>query len=185
MIYDTDLNITWLSNANLAATNTFGVGGINADGRMIWTTAESWVTAMDTASYLGFTNWRLPTALNTDGTGPCLGYNCGSELGYLFYQELGGVTDQSLITTHNANFLLFSNIQGNTYWSGTKCGTTSSGWYVSNTNGFQNCSNNDFSIGYGWAVRTGDVAAVPEPGMIWLLLAGGLGWVGTKARRCG
>ena len=30
---------------------------------------------------------------------------------------------------------------------------------------------------YGWAVRTGDVAAsVPETGIIWLLLAGGLGW---------
>src|SRR5258708_32553556 len=31
-VYDTDLNITWLTNANLAATNKFGTAGINADG---------------------------------------------------------------------------------------------------------------------------------------------------------
>jgi len=35
-VYDTDLNITWLTNANLAATNMFGTAGISADGRMSW-----------------------------------------------------------------------------------------------------------------------------------------------------
>ncbi|MCX7109818.1 MAG: DUF1566 domain-containing protein [Proteobacteria bacterium] len=188
MIYDTDRNITWLSNANLAATNTFGVGGINAVGQMIWTTAESWVTAMDTASYLGFTNWRLPTTPPSDAT--CTsgsgggGYTCThSELGHLFYQELGGVAAQSILTNHNSNFTLFSNIQSLVYWSGTEK-LTSNAWSFTTANGFQGDDPKSFTY-LAWAVRTGDVASEPEPGIIWLLLAGGLGWVGTRARRRG
>jgi len=38
---------------------------------------------------------------------------------------------------------------------------------------------------YGWAVRTGDVASASVPGVMLLLLAGGLGWVGTRARQRG
>jgi hypothetical protein len=71
VVYDTDYNITWLANANLAASNTFGVSGINADGTMNWDTAQSWITAMNTANYLGLNDWRLPTAINKDGSGPC------------------------------------------------------------------------------------------------------------------
>ena len=39
MIYDTDLNVTWLADANYAQTR-----GFDADGRMIWTTATTWAT---------------------------------------------------------------------------------------------------------------------------------------------
>ena len=41
-IYDTDLNITWLADANLAATDSFGVAGIGAfsSGGMSWVTAQ-------------------------------------------------------------------------------------------------------------------------------------------------
>jgi len=39
LIYDDVLDITWLQDANLAASNTFGVGGIDAAGWMTWDTA--------------------------------------------------------------------------------------------------------------------------------------------------
>jgi hypothetical protein len=38
LIYDTALKITWLRDANLAASNTFGVSGISPTGLMSWTT---------------------------------------------------------------------------------------------------------------------------------------------------
>ena len=55
-VYDSDLNTYWLSNANLAATSTFGVTRINASGSMTWDTAQTWIAAMNTANYLGFSD---------------------------------------------------------------------------------------------------------------------------------
>ncbi|MFZ4703951.1 MAG: hypothetical protein ACOYMG_28230 [Candidatus Methylumidiphilus sp.] len=73
-VYDTDRNITWLANAN-------------ANGLMNWTGANAWAAGLNVG---GFTGWRLPTALNADGSGPCSGYNCtNSELGHLYYTEGG------------------------------------------------------------------------------------------------
>ncbi len=46
-VYDTDQNITWLANANLASSNTFGVGGISPAGDMNWHIANSWIDAMN------------------------------------------------------------------------------------------------------------------------------------------
>ena len=67
MIYDDVLNITWQQNANLAASNTFGISGINTDGRMSWTTALDWVAAMNAANYLGYHDWRLPKLTPVNG----------------------------------------------------------------------------------------------------------------------
>jgi len=71
-MYDTDLDITWLTNANLAATNTFGVSGIGANGTMKWDTAHNWIAAMNAdggTGYLGINNWRMPTLKPNDGSG--------------------------------------------------------------------------------------------------------------------
>ncbi len=100
VIYDSVRNITWSANANLAGT------------RMNWTAATAWAANL---VYAGFDDWRLPTALNADLTGPCSQYNCtGSELGNMFYGDinhgLGGVANTSITTTHNANYNLFTNI---------------------------------------------------------------------------
>jgi hypothetical protein len=55
-VFDTDLGITWKADANLAATNTFGVLNIQHDfpnaGSLNWDTAQSYVAAMDAANYL-------------------------------------------------------------------------------------------------------------------------------------
>ena len=79
--YDDVLSITWLANANLADTNDFGIAGINANGSMNWSTAQSWIGAMNTANYLGTKTWRLPTVTDTGTSGCNLAYS-GTDCGY-------------------------------------------------------------------------------------------------------
>ena len=84
-LYDDVLDITWLSNANLAASNTFGLstgvslgthpsdtsgvnGIINSGGFMNWPGALHWIDAMNNANHLGFNDWRLPTLSPINGT---------------------------------------------------------------------------------------------------------------------
>ncbi len=66
--YDDVLDITWLADANLAVSQTFGVstvglGAINPGGSMQFVTTNNWITAMNLdggTGYLGFNDWRLP-----------------------------------------------------------------------------------------------------------------------------
>ncbi len=64
-VYDAVLDITWLVDANLAASNSFGVSGIDSVGRMNWNTAENFIAAMNAdnggAGYLGVSSWRQTT----------------------------------------------------------------------------------------------------------------------------
>ena len=71
-VYDTDLNVTWLTDANLASTETFGVSGITTTGFMDGGTTQTWISAMNASNgglgYLGYNNWRLPTTGPVNGT---------------------------------------------------------------------------------------------------------------------
>jgi len=167
-VYDTDLNVTWLTNANLAATKTFGVAPIAADGSMNWNTAQNWIAALNGANYLGFSTWRLPTTLQPDpscsmqDTFNHISYNfscSGSELGHLFYVDLGGSAGVPISTTHNANYNLFSNIQAAFYWSSTPYSLDStSAWADQFQNGSQVAIAKANSV-FVMAVMTGDVVA--------------------------
>lgn len=171
VVYDSDLNITWLRNANV-------------NGNLTWTDASLWAANL---VYAGFDDWRLPTTLVPDAScqspSDSYGYNCtGSELGYFFYQELGGKSNQSITTTHNENYNLFNNIVAWNYWSQTDYSPTQAYKfnYGGGTQGADFKSVRDY---YAWAVRTGDVIPMPEPGVIGLLLVGGIGWISAMARR--
>ena len=115
--YDTGLDVTWVANANLAATNAFGVSGIQSDGSMNWSTAQSWIAAMNAANYLGANDWRLPGVSPVSGgffnytfsySGSTdKGYNIsapdspyagsdGSELAFLFYNSLANLGARDL-----------------------------------------------------------------------------------------
>lgn len=63
-VYDPNLSVTWLADANLAGRQTFGVPNINKDGSMDYATAVQWVNAMNHldhgAGYLGHNNWSFP-----------------------------------------------------------------------------------------------------------------------------
>jgi hypothetical protein len=199
--YDDVLNITWLTNANLADTNDFGVAGINANGTMNWNTAQSWIGAMNTANYLGTSTWRLPTIIDT-GTSGCnyaySGTDCGynvdlstGEMAHMFYSTLGNVGDYNTSGSPTGcsgtspycltNDGPFSNLQPSTYWSGTAYAPGPSyAWDFSFYPGSQGYNGKGIGF-YAWAVSPGD-ALVPVPGAVWLF-GSALGLVGLLRRK--
>ncbi|RJQ14908.1 MAG: DUF1566 domain-containing protein [Nitrospiraceae bacterium] len=89
LIYDDDLKITWLQDANYYGST------------LTWTDAVSWA---DSLVFGGFDDWRLP------GSDQCSGNDCtGSEMGHLFYTE--DITSSSVGP--------FLNVKPSLYWSAT------------------------------------------------------------------
>ncbi len=158
VVYDTDLDITWLANANTAKP------GFDGDGFMTWessspsitNTATDWIDALNLTSYLGFSNWRLPTTLVPDSscigdTANSKGTSCsGSEMGHLFHIE--GITA--------ATPGLFTNVQSGFYWSGTSLDAANA-YHFSFADGDQDISDKTGSKSYAWAVHDGDFHMVP------------------------
>ena len=170
MVYDDVNNITWAADANLAQTS-----GYDADGKMTWTEAVAWA---DQLTLGGFTNWSLPTTVPAVS-----GFNqTGSQMGNLFYNQLGGVAESGFPTTHNANYNLFTNVQSYVYWSGSEYAPfPSNAWRFGTYYGVQYNGYKDYQF-YAWAVRPGDVAAVPVPGAFWLFGTAIVGLMGLKRR---
>ncbi len=212
-VYDSTTNLTWTSNANLFASqygslatiiaDANGANGgaglstgivkasdFNSSGTMTWAGANAWVYYLDVTAYGGSTNWALPTTVDNVTS---LGYANGvgtnpspssSQLAQLFYGGLGQVAVQSINTTHNAAYALFSGVQSGTYWSGTRLGGTQNAW--SFDTGFGNQAyGNIVGIGYALAVTPGAISPVPVPGAVWLLGSGLFGLVGVSRRRLG
>lgn len=215
--YDTTLNITWLANANLAATNTFGVSGINMtpgnQGKMNWNTANAWIAAMNAANYLGVNTWRLPSMydINNDGCtvnsfasfngGDC-GYNVvstgpqASEMASLYYDTLGnlaffntsgvpqiGLGIQNTGPFQNlGNTLYWYNLQTSSGSDGSDLGSPVNAWYFGMPSGGQRPQDKLDPSLTAWAVFSGDIAAVPVPGAVWLF-GGALSLLGFVRRR--
>ena len=167
LLYDPDLDITWLADANYAMTS-----GYDDDGKMTWSAAVTWAQQLN---YLGFTNWRLPTTLDPDPScvelesiiGPYDYYCSGSEMGHLFYTELGAVP---VLPTNNAiygpDLALFSNWQHKNYWSSTETAidavfpscTSDCVWDFDFKNGVQTGYPKGFRF-YSVPVHPGDIGA--------------------------
>jgi hypothetical protein len=168
LIYDTDLNITWYDYLNLGPHNN----GLE------WAEAIAWTSGLIAG---GVTGWRLPTALNTDGSGPCFGFDCEqSEMGYLFYNELhysaGGYGGGPL-----ANQYPFTNLYKTAYWSSEE-DTTSNAWTFVFQTGYQAPAVKGVAL-YALAVHDGNIGApVPIPGAI-LLFAPGLAGIALLRRK--
>jgi hypothetical protein len=137
LVYDTVLDITWLADMNHARTQYDNSGGAlgTADGQMEWLQANIWAHEL---VYGGYTDWRLPAVLQPDpscsiqidpGDGSGVrssGTGCvGSEMGHLFYIDLGGEAGESVLDATGdtaqeaANLALFTNVQSSLYWSST------------------------------------------------------------------
>ncbi|WIM06106.1 MAG: PEP-CTERM sorting domain-containing protein [Candidatus Nitricoxidivorans perseverans] len=185
LIYDDVLDVTWLSDANYAETS-----GYDADGKMTWAGATAWAAALSyTVGAVTYTDWRLPTALNTDGSGPCSGSCNDSEMGHLFYVDLGGSFGSPISTSVDPDLSKFQNIKdgvgtlsGGYYWSSTEYSVFPGlmAWNFDMGSGNQQDWSLKSNAYYAWAVRDG--APIPEPGE-WALMLSGLGLVGFMARR--
>lgn len=129
-VYDPIADVTWLANADLAKTQTFGsqcLNGdgtlcINPDGSMSHTTAENWIRGMNAAAYLGQTTWQLPPIPATDATCSLSnsGFDCtGNPMGNLFYNQLHLSQGTPAVPTPNVNVGPFNHIQPYLYWTCT------------------------------------------------------------------
>lgn len=196
LIYDTDLDVTWLQDANYAYTT----GYITSSGRpgMTWSQANTWTAGLsyyDSVHDVTYSDWRLPSIadLGTSGcnfaySGTDCGYNVDiatSEMAHLYYGELFNLGTYNASGEYQSGFGLvnkdpFVNLLGSKYWSadGSASGNA---WYFDFGKGYQNLTNNRDGL-HALAVRSGDVAAVPEPEIYALMLAG-LGLVGFTTRR--
>ncbi|HTA67660.1 MAG TPA: IPT/TIG domain-containing protein [Bryobacteraceae bacterium] len=133
-VYDTVNNISWLADANLPATNRFGLpvcstSGlqpcVNPSGSMSYQSAAAWVSAMNATNYLGHTNWQLPTTPTTDKgcgkTGPqnnSFGFDCSlGALGSLYYNAWGLKPPNTAVPIPHNTAGPFSNFQPYLYWS--------------------------------------------------------------------
>jgi len=80
LIYDTDLDVTWLQDAIYAKTS-----GFDPDGRINWHSAMDWVASLayyDSVRDRTWDDWRLPSALHQAGSDPCFNLYCTeSEMG--------------------------------------------------------------------------------------------------------
>jgi hypothetical protein len=199
---DPAANLTWVADANLAQTS-----GYDAVGRMSWTAAVAWIASLNAQNgglgYLGVNNWRLPTVTDT-GTSGCNRASTGTDCGYnvdlatgemarMFYGTLGntGEVNTSGVVTGCSdssphcltNDGPFSNLQPGSYWSGTEYAPdTSNAWVFDFSYGLQDYYSKTNAL-YAWAVRPGDIAAVPAPAAVWLLATGLAGLGGRRLLR--
>lgn len=128
-VYDPVANVTWLANANIAATNTFGMPACNTagstklcvdpDGSMSWDSAGQFIANMNAANngagYLGQKNWELPPIDPN-----CNGFNCGSAanpMGELFYGQFALLKGMSLVAAPDIGVGPFRDMQPYLYWA--------------------------------------------------------------------
>ncbi len=141
---------------------------------MTWWGAQAWANNLTLG---GVTGWSLPTTVPAVS-----GYNqAGSQMGDVFYNQLGGVAGSSIATTHNGNYDLFAKVQSYVYWSGSESANPYNAYDFDTNDGYQHVYYKQGQL-CAWAVHSGDVAAVPVPGAFWLFGSAMVGLMGLKRR---
>lgn len=180
-VYDSTTGVTWLADANLAASHRFGLpvcsaAGtqpcVNPDGSMNYQSALAWIQAMRSADYLGHADWQLPTTPNSEprsnticpriGPKPYqnqFGFNCADNgLGSLFYTDLGLSAPNTAVPIPTNRVGSFSNFQPYLYWSRTP-GAGGHGTF-SFGNGFKG-ANTDYNFLYVLPMVPGKIPGTP------------------------
>jgi len=174
-VHDTVLHVTWLANANLAASvaGRFGIAKIGPNGAMDYVAATQWVAALNSqnggAGYLGHNNWQLPATPATDSscssTGPngiSFGIGCvTSAMGSLFYQSFGLHYPDTAIMIPANTVGPFSNFQPYLYWSDTSNVDSAKGYLTFSFNTGWEGSNVDKHYIYALPMIKGRLPGAP------------------------
>jgi hypothetical protein len=210
LIYDDVLNITWLQDANYAKSSGYDDDGLmHWEAATAWAANlyfggyTDWrLPAMIDTGALGC-DWA--------NSGSDCGYNMQtvngssvySELAYMYYANLDLKGLYNLDGSTRSDWGVFGNGTTNGvdnfsfgqkdvgliinlkpwyYWFGSEYEPdTTSAWVFRTLDGPQFAYGKGYDL-YAWAVRPGDVAAVPEADT-WAMLLAGLGLVGVVAKR--
>jgi hypothetical protein len=173
MVYDTVMHVTWLADANLPSTQTFGVPGINPSGSMNYATAVAWVAQLNAynngAGWLGHNNWTLPTTPQIDSTCNLLGPNgnfgvgCVDDAMSSLFTSLGLQFPDTAVPIPANSVGPFINFQPYLYWSDTANGRDSNGYFTFSFNtGWQGGNLNPFYM-YALPMVQGQVPATYQP----------------------
>ncbi|OQW65868.1 MAG: hypothetical protein BVN35_21890 [Proteobacteria bacterium ST_bin11] len=143
----------------------------NRLGAVSWFGAKAFINYLNSTAYAGSSQWGLPiTPPSNDQTGNF--EQTSSQLGELFYKELGGTAGNPIPKTS-----YFSNEQDWVYWSDTQDPYANDLAYnFITSNGVFSKYYKDFPL-YAWAVSPGNLTSVPLPGAAWLFSA----WIGLMA----
>lgn len=210
LVYDDVLDVTWLGDANYAKTSSYDADGrMDWNAAKTWAANLVYhdsVRKVDYSDWRLASNTPVGTDWNynwSDAGTTDTGYNITnphSELSYMYYVNLGFKGYVSATGTYQPDHGIFGNgtedgferddlgpngaidnLRSGVYWSGTAYAPypASLAWVFSTYTGSQGGAGQKGKY-YAWAVRPGDVAAVPEPEAYALLLAG-LGLLGAMA----
>jgi len=149
IVYDANNQVYWLADANFAATQSFGISGIDSNGAMDYPTAQKWVAKLNAyengRGYLGHNNWQLPATPLIDATcgatgpgGASFGALCkGNALGNLYYVGLGNRYPLDAAPSPGAKVGPLQNLQPSYYWTNTSGGVRGRGKQVFSFNSGQ------------------------------------------------
>jgi hypothetical protein len=125
-VFDPVSGASWLMNANIAASNAFGLPAcirpgspklcVSDGGAMNWESANQLVSNMNDGGYLGETTWALPTANPDCATA----YVCDAgndPLGELYYGQLGLEPGTPVVNAPDIAVGPFRRLQPYLYWS--------------------------------------------------------------------
>lgn len=195
LLYDDVLDVTWLQDANYSKTSGYDADGkMSWTDANTWAAN---LVYHDSVRNVDFSDWRLPAIAPVNGTASSYNYtyatNGGSdngfgissqysELAYMYYVNLalqpafdstGSMTSTYGVFGNGTNggqndVGLVKNLQGFAYWSASEyIQNANYAWWVNFGLGRQGGYFKTDAY-HAWAVRDGDVAAVPVPGAIWL-----------------
>jgi len=172
--YDDQLDITWAANPNINVSDT-------------WDNQMAWVANLTIG---GVGGWRLPN-MDVNGDGDIV-LECSS-----VSQSVCADNEYAHMTAYGAGSILGSGV---TSWDASIFNLIWYGGYWSNTESSSNQADAwafvlsgqpvgisampaKSNISNAWAVRSGDISAVPLPAAVWLFGGGLIGLLSVAARK--